>query len=94
MQGTTATVPPASGGVGADAEKKAEEQYRKMGAAFSSNVLQILSFCLGETVPKLQKAMNPEVAERTALEDLLRRLDAKSKRKRAARERQKTRKRI
>lgn len=33
---------------------KAEEQYRKRNAAFSSVSMQILSYCIGETVVKVR----------------------------------------
>lgn len=61
-----------------EAEMKSDEQHRKMGAAYSSIAMQILSLCLSETLEGMHKSMHPEVARQTKLRDLLLRLDKRA----------------
>lgn len=69
------------------AEAEAELQYRKMGAAFASVALQILSLCLdGQTVAGQRSAMDPEACRRTDLRELLGKLQERSTRQRRAEE--------
>ena len=62
---------------------KAEEQYRKRNAAFSSVAMQILSYCVGETVAKMQRSLDSEVSRQIDMCELLGRLE-KTSRKRGA----------
>lgn len=63
-----------------ETENKSEDQYRKCGAAYHSIVLQICALTVGETVDKMTKAQNPDVAKQTELRDLIYRNAAAARR--------------
>lgn len=60
-----------------EAELKSEDQFRKMGAAYSSLTMQILSLCIGETVQKLQRSLDPEVSRQDSILNLLQDLESR-----------------
>ena len=74
-----------------EVESKAEYQHQKAGAAHSALVMEILAFAVndGETMSKLQRAMDPQVSYQRELNERLQRLQDEAARIRREKKRRK-----
>jgi hypothetical protein len=59
-----------------DADRQSE--YQSMGCAYISTMLKIVSMACGETSAEIQRAINPDMAERRAFENLLEKIEKSS----------------